>query len=155
MFTAAEETTSRISRKKTILRRREQGWSKSMARGMSLSIHVTYLNVRAMISTVQPRMMTLGSGFSRSYSSPWSLIHKQWLRCMDPSSFLYDSIFPPDEYFCCYRSYKRRDWCRSCGKLPWSACNQHYCQQIHILGNTEMLLYKGSYRQGWWWRAAL
>lgn len=46
-----------------------------------------------MISTVQPGIMKLGSGFSCSYSSPSSLMHKEWLRCTEPFSLLYDGIF--------------------------------------------------------------
>lgn len=59
------------------LRDQEAASQHSWVMDSSLSIHVIYLNVRAMITTVQPRIMKLGSGFSCSYSSPSSLMHKE------------------------------------------------------------------------------
>lgn len=51
------------------LRNQEATSQHSWVMDSFLSIHVTFLNVRAIVSTVQPGMMTLGSGCSCSYST--------------------------------------------------------------------------------------
>lgn len=81
------------------LRNQEATSQHSWVMHSSFSIYVTDLNVRATISTVQPRVMALGSGFSCSHSSFWSLMHKQSLSYTEPFCPHYDGIFHPMSIF--------------------------------------------------------